>query len=190
MIRFSAVLVGVLLITVAIVLGPLYTASGYSIATNLVSELGAQHMPNAWIMNAGFIAFGVGVTVSAARRARATPFTAGMFLVFGMAMALAGVFSHQPLDRSTHYDELAARLHSLCATVAGFAFTIGAFAQSLHEREERCWACWVAAASATGLPLLMLADPSHVGLTQRLMFVVTFLWLVVFLPSPRPRAQD
>ena len=69
MIRFSAVLVGVLLITVAIVLGPLYTASGYSIVTNLVSELGAQHMPNAWIMNAGFIAFGVGVTVSAARRA-------------------------------------------------------------------------------------------------------------------------
>ena len=42
--------VGIIVFALAVLLGPLYTVDEYSIVTNLVSELGAQHTPNNFIM--------------------------------------------------------------------------------------------------------------------------------------------
>lgn len=44
-----------------------------------------------------------------------------------------------------------------------------------------------AAIAATGLSLVMVILPDYQGLLRRLMFVITFTWLVVYLPAPRGR---
>lgn len=179
----SATLLGVIVALTAIIVGPYFTAPGYSSVGNAISELGAQATPNAWIMNTGFVAYGLGVLVDAIRRLRTAPLVAVAFMVFGLAMCLNAVFSHRPIDHAIPYDVRADEFHSLFATAVGISFTFGAIAQSFLERG--LWlrlACYAAAATAIILPLGMLQFPGIQGALQRLMFAISFTWLVVFLP--------
>jgi hypothetical protein len=99
-------------------------------------------------------------------------------------MTMNAVFSHRPIDHAIAYDVRADELHSLFATVVGFAFTFGAIAQSFIERGRwRRLVCYGAAAVAIILPLGMLQFPEIQGVLQRIMFGITFAWLVVFLPD-------
>lgn len=182
--RPSATLIGVIAALTAIVVAPFFSVPEYSSARNAISELGAQGSPNAWIMRAGFVAYGLGVLVDAARRLRVTPLVGVVFVVFGLAMAMSAVFSHRPVDQTLSYDVREDELHSLFATVVGFAFTFGAVAQSFIERSLwRRLACYVAAVAAIGLPLAMLGFAEIAGVLQRLMFAISFAWLVEFLPA-------
>ncbi|HSS66619.1 MAG TPA: DUF998 domain-containing protein [Gammaproteobacteria bacterium] len=182
--KSSATLPGVIVALIAIAVGPYFTAPGYSSVTHAISELGAQGAPNSWIMNAGFFAYGLGVLIDAVRRLRTSPFVAVAFMVFGLAMIMNAVFSHRPIDHELLYDVRADTLHSLFATVVGFSFTFGALAQSFIERYRwRRLCCYAAAAAAVILPLGMLQFPGIQGVLQRLMFGISFAWLVVFLPK-------
>lgn len=184
--RPSATLLGVAVAFTAIAAAPYVVAPGYSIVANAISELGAQGMPNAWVMNTGFVAYGLGVSVDALGRTRRAPIVGVAFLVFGLAMIMNAVFSHRPMDPTRAYDVREDELHSLFATIVGISFTIGAVAQSFLERHRgRRLACYGAATAAVLLPVAMLQFPAIAGALQRVMFAVSFAWLVVFLPGDR-----
>lgn len=182
--RASATLLGVIVAFTAIAIAPYVVAPDYSVVANAISELGAQETPNAWVMNTGFVVYGLGVLVDAAGRLRRAPIVGIAFAVFGVAMIMNAVFSHRPIDPTLAYDVREDELHSLFATIVGFAFTIGAVSQSILERRRwRRLACYGAAVMAVVLPLGMLQYPAVAGLLQRLMFAVSFAWLVIFLPE-------
>ncbi|MGI9535971.1 MAG: hypothetical protein ACR2PB_02795, partial [Desulfocapsaceae bacterium] len=58
---------GIAIFTMAVVLGPLYTVSEYSVVSNLISELGAQHTQNNFIMFIAFILLGGCIAIDGLR---------------------------------------------------------------------------------------------------------------------------
>lgn len=186
-------LLGVLLCSVLILLGPLYTADGYNVVAHTSSQLGAQNTPFAWLMNLGFIALGVGVGIDARRIWWIVPFVSVIFLMFAAAMAMTGVFSLQPIDPALPYNDMWHVLHSVFAMAAGICFCVGAIGYGMFRRAGAAkWISIGAGMAATGLSVAIFSLPELQGLLQRLMFAVTFTWLAVYLPhaKPPPRHQS
>lgn len=173
---------GILAFVAAAAAGPWYTAPGYSVVGHVISQLGAQNTPNRGIMIAGFLALGAGLAIDGLRHFRgpAIPLTA-----FGLAMALAGLFGHRPIDPALPYDELADQIHSLLATAAGISITVALVWQGVltRPRRERL-AAFTLATLCLALPLAMLAFPALQGLIQRAMYLLIFAWLWTRWPAP------
>jgi hypothetical membrane protein len=189
--RVTPTLLGVLVAGLAILVAPWVNVTGYTSIRHSISELGAQGAPNAWIMNAGFLAFGAGVLVDAARSIRQAVATGVLFLVFGVAMMLAGVFAHRPIDPAAAYSVREDDLHSLASSVAGASFALGVLAYGWTRRKlAHLWAHGPAIAAALLLPLGMIVLPETAGALQRVMFLVSFVWLAVFLPRLLGQPDD
>ncbi|WP_286830869.1 MULTISPECIES: DUF998 domain-containing protein [Kordiimonas] len=185
--KHSATFYGVMAAAIAMLVAPFFMAGDYSNIHNAVSELGAQNTSNSWVMNLGFVLFGIGVGVDASMRLKSAPIVGAAFLIYGIAMVLVGIFSHKPIDPLLPYDAFEDDLHSLFATVVGTTFSVGTLSQAFCERAmARRTACVAAALSAVILPLCMLQFPDVQGVPQRFMFVISFFWLVGFLPEKPP----
>jgi hypothetical protein len=190
-IRLSPTLIGALIAAAAMAIGPAFNVEGYSSMHHSTSELGAQDTQGAWIMNAGFIAFGAGVLTDALRGFRGAYIPAALFAVFGAAMILTGIFSHRPIDPDAAYSVLEDDLHSVFSSIVGAAFAFGVLTFMYVRRDlGPAAAHWVAVAAATLLPLGMYFYPSIEGVLQRLMFFVSFVWLACFLPRLASRQPD
>jgi len=184
-------LLGVLLCSSMILLGPLYTVDGYSMVAHTSSQLGAQNTEGSWLMNLGFIALGFGVGIDARRIWWIVPFVSAIFLMFAVAMIMTGVFSLQPIDPALPYNDMWHVLHSVFAVAAGICFCVGAIGYGLFRRVGAAkWISIVAGLLATGLSLAIFMLPEVQGLLQRLMFAVTFTWLAVYLPHIKPPLRD
>jgi hypothetical membrane protein len=172
---------GILVFAVAVVLGPWYSVEGYSHTANLISELGAQHTPNRFIMVLGFLCLGGGILVNGVQpfSIRALPFAA-----FGGFMLLASLFPHMPLDPSLPHDPVKHEVHGLMAIAAGISVTAGMLWQACVApgRTQRITAGALAVICVV-MPLLMLAWPEVQGLTQRLMYLAVFAWLWCYFPA-------
>jgi hypothetical membrane protein len=182
-IQFSATLVGVAIITAIIIIAPLLTVPDYSVVSHPISMLGAQATPNAWLMNIGLAALGLGPAVDALRRARAQWIRTIFFLIFSAAMVAAAVFSTRPVNPDIVFDTREEVHHAIAAMVAGYSFSIGAVIFAITQKVT--WhrlASLFAAAAASFIPMLMFKYPEVMGLLQRFMLATCFLWLIVFLP--------
>lgn len=172
---------GILLFAAAVIAGPLYTAPGYSVVGNLVSELGAQNTPRNWLMAAAFVALGLGIVVDGVRRF-ARPLAP--FVAFGVFMALAGLFGHKPITPGVEHLAWVHDAHATLATAAGFSITIALAWQAVRQpaRGERIIAALLAVA-CVAMPLAMLAFASAQGLIQRAMYLLIFTWLWRHYPA-------
>lgn len=181
--RLGAAHIGVAAATAAIVIGPFFNVADYSSLRHSTSELGAQGAPGAWIMNAGFTAFGLGVLIDAVRAFRISPAPAGAFIVFGLAMVMNAVFSHRPIDLAAPYVVFEDDMHSFFSSVVGASFAIGVLAVWFARRDLGPLAVHATAvAAAVILPLGMFLFPELQGVLQRAMFFISFAWLAAYLP--------
>jgi lysylphosphatidylglycerol synthetase-like protein (DUF2156 family) len=172
---------GIMLFSLAIITGQLYTVENYSILSHTISELGAQETKNNFIAILGFIAFGSGIILEWIRY----PSRAGIpFLFFGIFIALAGLLPHKPIDPNLSYSVIADQLHSLMASLSGIALTIGFFWNGIFARTARMQALnFYMASICLTLPLIMFAIPEYQGIIQRLMYFQVFVWLWFFYPK-------
>ena len=113
---------GIVVFTLAVVLGPFYTVPGYSSISNLISELAAQHTPGSEYMVAGFLALGGGVLADARGGWRGPRAAFGLF---GLFIALAGLVGHKPITPSVPFDAMLHQAHGLLGTLSGIAITVG-----------------------------------------------------------------
>jgi hypothetical membrane protein len=172
---------GILLFSAAVLAGPLYTVDGYSVVQNVVSELGAQNTKNSSVMVAGFLALGVGLAVDGARRFQ---WPALPFVAFGVFMALAGLFAHKPLAPGVPFNEATHIAHSVLASMAGVAVTVGLLWHGVRTRGTwRRGSAMALGALCVMLPLGMLAMPQYQGLIQRVMYLLVFAWLWACFPG-------
>lgn len=172
--------IGILIFAVTALAGPLYTVEGYSSARNLISQLGAQNTQNSYVMVVGFLALGIGIVVDGIRRFSRPVFP---FIIFGLCMAIAGIFAHKPLLPDVNYSEGAHRAHSAMATVAGISITVGLIWQALLTLTFLSRVIILALATMCfALPLCMLAFQEFQGLVQRLMYLLLFIWLWIYFP--------
>jgi hypothetical protein len=164
----------------ALLVAPLLIPEGYSWLTHTTSESAAQGLEGAWLARSGFLLFGFGVVwlagAASGTWARAATW---MHLAFGVLMISTAAFSHRPFIPGVPFDPVEDWLHSLTATLMGFAFAFGVLGRFL-QRGARLNGVGlidlVAVGASVFIPLLMASNVSLVGLAQRLMFLVAYLW--------------
>jgi len=170
----------ILAFALAVIFGPLYTVDEYSIVSNLISELGAQHTQNNFIMIGAFIALGGGILFDSLKRFHVSLLP---FILFGLFMAIVGVFPHKPLNPSLNFNQTYHNLHGIIASVAGTLITAGLMWQGFRTNGVHRIICFYMAAVSIIFPVLMLAFPSYQGIIQRVMYIQVLGWLWVRYPS-------
>ncbi len=175
----AILLAGIAAFVLATIVGPFLSHPDYRSVSHSVSELAGQNMPNAWIMRAGFVAFGAAVVVATLLHWRSGPAVSIAVVIFGLAMIAAAIWSHLPIDLALGGSKAEDDRHSIAATVMGAAFAAACAAKAwLGGRDDIDWLSILGLVAAIGLPLLMLGIPMIAGAAQRVMFGISFVWLV------------
>ncbi len=167
-----------LIMWVVIFILPFYSVASYSIIRNTTSQLGAQQTPNAWIMNITFILLGVGSILSGWNYLKGYWFHKALLTLFGFCLVLTAFFHHAPVDISLTYDIREDELHSLFASLTGFAFTIFAISTGfIVQRKADMVVAIGVGILASALSALMFKIPEFMGIWQRMIFVMSFGWM-------------
>lgn len=176
--------VGVLLLLVlsatAVFVAPLVMPESYFWVSNVISESAAQNVHGAWIARLGFLLFGFAVLwLSISSRSMWARGAYWFHVGFGVFMVSTAAFSHRPWVVDVPFDWFEDLLHSVTATGMGFAFAFGVLVRLLQRRRsERYKRAFdgVAILAAVLLPVSGGLWASVGGFTQRLMFLVAYLW--------------
>ncbi|MCO5317446.1 MAG: DUF998 domain-containing protein [Microthrixaceae bacterium] len=188
----SVAIVAMLVSSVALLLlAPLVLDESYSWVRHTTSEAAAQGVTGAWMTRAGFALFGLAVIWLAVRRGLCwgQPAT-GLHALFGACMVAVAAFSLRSWQPGVPFDATEDMLHSIAATLMGFAFAFGVVAVGLRRgRAPGSRVLDVGAVTASVLlPLWMVAAPDHAGMLQRLMFAIAYLWYgTEAITGSRPR---
>jgi len=160
---------------------PFFSAEGYSMVTHTTSQLAAQHAPNAWVMNLTFILLGTTSILDGWKRLKNYWFQKITISIFGFALVLTAFFQHAPIDPNLAFDMQEDHLHSLFASITGFAFTFFAVSCAFIEPTKlRKTLAFFIGVLATLLSLLIFNMPAYAGIWQRLIFISSFAWLILF----------
>lgn len=168
----------ILLILTMFVL-PFFSAEGYSIVEHTTSQLGAQKTPNSWIMNIIFALMGISSIWAGWSHYKGFWFHRILLLIFGISLILVAIYSHAPITEGLAYSEKSDQFHSLFASTTGFSFTILAISTGFIKDVKTEMALPVMVGIfATVLSLLMFKMENFTGIWQRLMFIITFGWMI------------
>ena len=172
--------IAVLIFALAVVLGPSYTAEGYSPVSNVISELAAQNTPNNWLMASAFVLLGMALVIEGIRNFRPALLP---FMAFGLFFGAAGLFGHKPITQGVPYSEWMDATHSGLATASGITVTLGFIWQAMKAKTAAYrWQAALLAFVCIALPLCMLWKPSMQGIVQRAMYGLVFIWLWAYYP--------
>lgn len=162
-----------------IVVAHLFSSDNYDWTKNTISELGAQGYDRKRIMQIGFLAFGLMLALGIMLNGltwRRLP-----ILIYGLSVALTGVFCTKPFFDVETYSTLQSTVHSILAQIAGMAFSVGILAQFFFAANKHLkymhllFFVLVIGFSAT---FGLLND--YQGLAQRLLYFVSFIWLISY----------
>lgn len=169
-----------------IVLAHFFIPPIYDWTQNTISDLASQGHAYKWIMQAGFIGFGLllvwGVLshFSQNRRAYFLLFVA----VYGLSILMSGIFCAAPIDPSFPNSLRESQLHSMFATIAGVSMSLGIFWQfvvSSNHRER--WTRFAFFLLVIGISGLFGFAENHIlvldkGIIQRILYLTGLAWLV------------
>ncbi|NLB20856.1 MAG: DUF998 domain-containing protein, partial [Clostridium sp.] len=144
-------------------------------------ELGAQNTPKSWVMNITFIFLGIVCIVESLLNLNKFRWHQMILILFGVGLILSGLFKHMPIDHQINYSVREDELHSMASSLVGMSFTVFVFSSIfiLNTKANR----YVALSIGTLICLLSLGIfklPHYAGLFQRLIFFVSFIWLIDF----------
>lgn len=168
---------GIILIVLAILIGPYFSDPQYDWVQHTTSQLGGQTMPKAWIMNLGFVAYGCGIIVNSAfnwQRAKLINLAA---IGFGVGLIGSAVWSAQPIPPLPPINAVEDQFHSFFSTFVGFGFaattTAAIFGPGGRLKDPLSW---IGLLASVAIPTLMFAFPLWDGALQRVMFAISFVW--------------
>jgi hypothetical membrane protein len=171
---------------VVIVIAHLFTPPAYDWTQNTISDLASQGHTYKWIMQAGFIGFGLlltwGVVFYFNKNRRA--YFLILVAAYGLSIMMSGIFCTAPIDPLIPYSVRDSNLHSMFATTAGIGMSLGIFLQvimSANNRER-----WIRIAFFLligGISVLFGLAENHIlaldkGIVQRVLYLVGLAWLV------------
>ncbi len=178
--------VAVVYFVAVIVVAHFFVPPGYDWRQNTISDLASQGHLYRWIMQAGFVGFGLilsgGAVFYFARQRRG--YFLGMVVVYGVSILLSGIFCTAPIDPALPVAVREAELHSLFATTAGVGLSLAILwqvAAAPGRQEKRNHLIFLVL--VMGLSgLFGLAENGMVGLdkgiVQRLLYLSGLGWLV------------
>lgn len=170
---------------------PFFSAEGYSILLNSTSQLGAQNTPNSWVMNITFGLMGFVCILEGLLNLKNHWIQIILLISFGLGLISTAIFQHAPINEAISYNLQEDKIHSIAATIIGFSFTLFAFSAAFIETSnKRRVLALLAGFLATGLSLLMFSVASYTGIWQRLMFIVSFGWIIFFFEARKTKPTN
>lgn len=171
---------------VVIVVAHFFAQPNYTWTSNTISDLAAQGHANKWIMQAGFIGFGLLTTWGVAFHFNKNRRAFFLFLVaiYGLSILMSGIFCTAPIDPSIPYSSSASDLHSTFATIAGISLSLAIFWQIIAApgKPEKLnhFIFFVLVMGLSGM--FGLSENGIValdkGIIQRLLYLSGLAWLV------------
>ena len=181
--KFNAL--SVLFIVIVILIAHILAPEAYDWKRNTISELAAQGYRHKWIMQIGFIGFGVllsvGVLQNSLRNYRFRQFP---LLIYAIGILLAGIFCTRPFVDGIPYSEVEERLHSSFASIAGFALSAAMLLHFLTDHSRRRIIHAISLILVLGLSIAFGLVSSYAGIVQRILYLVGFSWLIFIYNSP------
>lgn len=178
--------IAVIYFVAVIVIAHFFVPPHYDWTQNTISDLGSQGHVYKWIMQAGFIGFGLILTAGVVVHFRRNRRLYFLFLVavYGLSVLVTGFFCAAAIDPSILYSVREANVHSMFATVAGLAMSLGVLWQvivSTNGRER--WTRLVFLVLIMGISALFGLAENHIleldkGIVQRGLYLVGLAWLV------------
>ena len=169
---------------IVIILANFFAPSGYQWTRNSISELGSQGHTHKWIMQAGFIGFGILLTAGFTwkwHQVGSVLLPDISIVIYGLSVLVTGIFCGAPIDNSLNYSLREAQLHSAFATIAGISLVAGIL-WNLFVSPDRRSIHLLFLILITGISMLFgLAERGGLairkGLIQRLLYLTSFVWL-------------
>ncbi len=137
-------------------------------------------------MQTGFIGFGLLLNLGFVQKFMAdqkVSYPDILIMVYGLAILLSGFFSTEPFIKGLSYSVQESNRHSLFATLAGIAFSLGIFYRlMIAPTPGEKWLHAIFLVLVTGTSLLFgLSEsgtlPVAKGIVQRSLYLVSFIWL-------------
>ncbi len=169
-----------------IILAHFFVPPAYDWTQNTISDLASQGHTYKWIMQTGFIGFGLlltwGVVFHFDKNRRS--YFLILVAIYGLSILLSGIFCTAPIDLSIPYSVRESELHSMFATIAGIGMSLGIFLQVIMYSDNReRWiriAFFLLIGGISGLfglaeNQILVLDK---GIVQRILYLVGLAWLV------------
>lgn len=162
-----------------ILVAHIFSAHHYEWTTNTISDLGAQGYDRKLIMQIGFLVFGLTLSLGIILNGlswRTTP-----ILIYALCVGLTGIFCTQPFTDAVPFSETEATLHSAFAQIAGIAFSIGILTQVFFTADVSTkYIHIVFFTLVIGLSATFGLLNNFQGIAQRLLYLVSFIWLLKY----------
>lgn len=151
----------------------------YDWTKNTISDLGSQGYGKKWIMQTGFIAFGL--ILSAGILIHGLTWRTAPILIYALSVAMTGVFCTKPFFISDSYSTTEANIHSALAQIAGIAFTLGIVVQLFYTNNpNEKWVHFIFFILVTVLSASFGLSNYYPGMMQRLLYLISFIWLIKY----------
>jgi hypothetical membrane protein len=181
------IILSVVFIISAILIAQLFMPPAYHWTNNTISELASQGLPFRWIMQIGFIGFGVLLNTGLLLKSlsvRKIIYPDLLIIAYGIAVLITGFFSAEPFIPETPYSTVEANIHTTFASVAGFFLTIAivlaifSTSDSKEKLVHTLFCIGVIGLSAAFGFAENRRLPVGKGLVQRTLWAVSFFWLL------------
>ncbi len=184
----KSITIAIFYICAVITLAHFFAPPGYDWTRNTISELASQGHGGKWLMQIGFIGFGILVLWGIARAlsAKQVGLAAMPVGVYGAAILLSGIFCTAPIDPSIEFSQIEASWHSAFAALAGISLcTAIVWNAAVSQRPGERFLHFAFFAAIAGLSwLFFLAEDGSLatwqGVVQRALFLSGFPWLVLW----------
>jgi hypothetical membrane protein len=162
-----------------ILVAHILSAHNYDWTKNTISDLGAQGYDRKLIMQIGFLAFGLTLTIGLLLNGltwRTSP-----ILIYGLCVAMTGVFCTKPFTDVAIYSTKQSTLHSTFAQIAGITFSVGILIQIFFTSDNKTkYIHFVFFILVIGFSALFGLLKNYQGIAQRLLYLVSFIWLIKY----------
>ncbi len=156
---------------------PGFSAEGYSIVSNSLSELGAQATPNSWVMNSVLIGLSVATAYMATKKLGRFWMPLYLLYFFALALFFTAIYQHAPIE-GVSFLEREHLTHSVFSMITGTAFCAYCIAVAfIIKRNLQKASAIFMLTLAISLSLFMLEFPEYRGVFQRILFITAFGWL-------------
>jgi hypothetical membrane protein len=179
--------IAVAYITAVIVLAHFFAPPGYDWTRHTISQLAAQGHENKWLMQAGFIGFGLllNLGILQMRGSAGRPLYALVPLaLYGLAILLSGIFCAGPIDPAILHSLREAHIHSVLATAGGVTFSLailGFLIASTQTRDKLVHLVFLVAVTGMSMGFGLTENETIAlgrGVAQRALYAVGFMWLL------------
>ena len=178
--------VAVLYFMIVIGLAHFFIPPNYDWTQNTISDLASQGHTYKWIMQAGFVGFGLLLAAGSTYYFWQNKKRYFLWLVtgYGLSILVTGFYCAAAIDPSIEYSLQEASVHSAFATIAGVCMSLGIMWQVVTSSTRReLWARIIFLVLVMGISALFGLAENHIleigkGIVQRALYLSGLAWLV------------